>query len=147
MRVYLAGPMRGLPNWNSQAFLQAEERWQAAGWEVVSPYRQEVLLGNDSQMLPEKELNRLARDPAWLRKVIKEDVSWICQCDALALLSGWEMSMGATVELALAQFLGLDTYDAVTMERVTHAHRPWAVASTVTGSWDDVWRGLGQRVV
>jgi hypothetical protein len=147
MRIYLAGPMRGLPQWNCQAFIEAESRWMKEGWEVISPYRQDVLLGNDSRVLSDRELNRLAQDQGWLRKVIKEDVSWICECDALGLIPGWERSLGATVEVALAQFLGLDIYDALSMERVVINHRPWALIPTDIGSWDDVWRGLGQRVV
>lgn len=36
-RVYIAGPMTGLPDFNFPAFHAAAAAWRAAGWEVFNP--------------------------------------------------------------------------------------------------------------
>ncbi|MHB1850453.1 MAG: DUF4406 domain-containing protein, partial [Acidimicrobiales bacterium] len=36
-RIYIAGPMRGVKDWNFPAFDAARDLLVAAGWEVVSP--------------------------------------------------------------------------------------------------------------
>lgn len=37
MRVYIAGPMTGLPEYNFPAFHAAAKAWRDAGWEVLNP--------------------------------------------------------------------------------------------------------------
>ena len=60
-----------------------------------------------------------------LRHAIMSDIACIFHADAIALLPEWETSSGATVELALAQFLGLPVYDAETMHQVFPPVKPW----------------------
>lgn len=36
-RLYLAGPMTGLPDFNYPAFHAAAAAWRAAGWTVANP--------------------------------------------------------------------------------------------------------------
>lgn len=123
MFVYIAGPMRGIENWNMEAFDQAESRWRAAGHHVLSPARIcrafNYEIGNDQKV-----------DSAHLKHVMLSDVASILRADALALLPGWENSVGSTVELALAQFLGMPVFDAQTMNMLHLATRPWTYAYT-----------------
>lgn len=127
MRVYIAGPMRGLPDWNFPAFDAAEERWRAAGHIAFSPAQVDRALkyGPDQ--------NTEVCD-IHLRHVINLDVACIMVADAIALLPGWENSCGTTVELALAQFLGLPVYDAVSMERIYPTLKPWSVCQQILAS-------------
>jgi len=117
MRVYIAGPMRGLPGWNFPAFDAAEERWRASGHTAFSPAQVDRAL----KYGPEQ-----GESPDHLRHVINVDITCIMAADALALLPGWENSRGATVELALAQFLGLPIYCAVRMELLDVCPVPWS---------------------
>lgn len=119
MRVYIAGPMRGLPNWNFPAFDAAEERWRAAGHIAFSPAQVDRAL----KYGPEQNTEVCG---VHLRHVINMDVACIMAADALALLPGWENSKGTTVELALAQFLGLPIYCAVRMELLDICPIPWS---------------------
>lgn len=116
MKIYLAGPMRGLPDWNFAAFDAAEKRWRAAGHQPFSPAQVDRVL----QYGPAQ-----GEDQSHLRHVMQMDLACLFAADAIALLLGWERSTGATVELALAQFLGLPVYDALTMERINPRGRPW----------------------
>ena len=103
-RVYIAGKMRGLPQYNFPAFRKYTAEWRAAGWEVVSPAEMDENIGfTENNPEPTKE---------FLKDAIKRDVLAILECDALALIPGWEGSKGVRVEIALADFLDISIYCA-----------------------------------
>ena len=117
MKIYIAGPMRGCPNWNFEAFDRAKIVWERGGHQVFSPAGVDRALGYSQG---QHENNHTG-----LRHVITMDVACICASDYIGLLSGWEHSSGATVEVALAQFLDLPVYDAITMEKISLDVNPW----------------------
>jgi hypothetical protein len=174
-RVYIIGPMRGKPDWNRPAFAAAEARWRAAGWTVFSPAYTLSLLDHDPSDDPARPGSRYRQqDRTHLNHALQVDLACIYAADAVAVLPGWQASMGGTVEVALAQFLGLDLYDAETMQAVIPPKTPWAAIDALqTGlsrawgvmnphdeklpnsgelfadpeahaDWADVWRGLGR---
>lgn len=112
MRIYLCGPMRGLPNFGFDRFDAAAARLRALGHEVFSPAELDRQAGfNETTDEP---------SPAFLREAMERDVIAICRfCDTIALLPGWEQSQGVKVELAVAKFLGLRVIDAETLEEVS----------------------------
>jgi hypothetical protein len=124
--VYLAGPMRGLQHWNADAFDRAAAAWVTEGWTVVNPVETDRLGGFDPRQGTPEELKIKGHDNVWLRSVMTEDLAAVLRVEALALLPGWEKSMGATVEVALAQFLGLPLFSAVTMMRLRPRSVPWS---------------------
>lgn len=112
LKVYLAGPMRGLPHFNFPAFMRAAENLRAAGYEVFNPAeRDEADFGKVAAPLGDE--HTFARDvglttDALRRRVFQADTEFICRHAAgVALLSGWERSKGACAEKALAEALGL----------------------------------------
>ena len=143
MKIYIAGPMRSLPGWNFAEFDAAEQRWRAAGHQPFSPAAADRALG----YTPEYggDMNRL------LRHVITLDVVTILAADAIALLPGWEMSAGTTVELALALFLDLPVYDAVTMSRIYPDKKPWRYLPRArppeddAKEWEEAWARLREK--
>lgn len=111
MKIYLAGPMRGYPDDNREAFAKARERLRGRGHVVFCPHaieRATYVDGNGS-----------------LLHSIKSDLLCIEHAEAIALLPGWEGSCGATLELAYAQFLGMPVYDAMTMKEMNPVRCPW----------------------
>lgn len=116
MKVYIAGPMRGLVNWNFEAFDLARTRWREKGHLVFCPAQL-------VRALQYSEGTGEERDHC--THAIQVDFACIYASDAIALLPGWERSRGATAELALAQFLGLRIFDAVTMVEVFPPKCPW----------------------
>jgi hypothetical protein len=96
-RVYIAGPMTGLPEWNFPAFHKAAARWREAGWDVVNPA--ECFNGDTS--LP-------------YREYVKEDIKALATCQAVAMLEGWDgpNARGSVWEREIALTLGLVVYDA-----------------------------------
>lgn len=90
MRVYLAGPMRGIAELNFPAFHAMAAKLRAAGHHVFNPADTGEPVG------------WTIRDFAFV------DLAWICNhAEAIALLPGWRDSKGATAEHATAVWLGL----------------------------------------
>jgi|DewCreStandDraft_4_1066084.scaffolds.fasta_scaffold125784_2 hypothetical protein len=105
-RIYIAGPMTGMPEHNFPAFHAAAERFRKAGWHVANPA--ENFHGRTD--LPR---------PAYLRA----DVALLAQCDAIALLPGWDRSEGATLEAVIAAEIGLAFFDAFSGEQMEEPPR------------------------
>jgi hypothetical protein len=111
--IYIAGPMRGRPNWNYDAFSKAERDLKAVGWSVVNPatldenYEDTKGLGKPEDFDP--NTNGYHKDVN--RRIMRRDVTVICdRCDAIYMLEGWETSRGACAEFYLSSAIGLDIY-------------------------------------
>lgn len=89
MKTYLAGPMTGHPDLNFPLFHAEAKRLRATGHDVVNP----------------AEINV---DPAkgW-EDCMRADISALVTCEAIAMLPGWQLSRGATLEHHIATALGL----------------------------------------
>ena len=111
MRLYLAGPMRGIPEFNFPAFHAAAARLRAQGHMVFNPAEKD----NERHGINFAEGNTAgsieqARDQHGfsLRVALGEDLDWICEhAEGIALLPGWELSNGARAEWATAVALSL----------------------------------------
>ena len=110
MKIYLAGPMRGHPNFNFPAFDMAAERLRAQGHEVFSPADHDrESIGADSLINETGDEDQLARETHYtINDALAADTTYICRhAQAVALLPGWEKSTGAQAERALAVALHL----------------------------------------
>jgi hypothetical protein len=90
MRVYIAGPMSGLPDFNYPAFFTAEEELRGAGHQPVNPAR----LWNGCE------------SPTWA-DYMRRGIEDVLTCEGIALLPGWGRSQGARLERKVAKALGL----------------------------------------
>jgi hypothetical protein len=112
MKVYLSGPMRGIPYYNFPAFDDAatviEQNYD---YSVISPADCDRNEGFDPFKLPkDTDWSRFPEGKLKFRQVAMRDLHHVCECDAICLLPGWERSMGAKAELAVAQWLGLKVF-------------------------------------
>lgn len=89
-RIYIAGPMTGVPDLNFPAFNAAAARLRAAGHEVVNP----------AEINPDPGMS-------WV-DCMRRDIPALCTCEAIAMLPGWGQSKGATLEHFIAMKLELD---------------------------------------
>jgi hypothetical protein len=109
-RIYIAGPMRGYPQFNFPAFDAARDAWAARGWDVVSPADMDRQLDGLNEATPTPDTNHS------FAHYMRRDISVLLTVDAVAFLPGWEASTGANVEKVVAQALALELYDALTYE-------------------------------
>ena len=102
--VYLAGPMRGYKDYNFPAFDRAERILRNKGYHPVSPAAMDRLFEGWGAAPPEG----IAFTPQDCKRFILRDLVALMDCDAICCLPGWQDSKGAKLEVALAQFLGLE---------------------------------------
>lgn len=89
-KIYLAGPMSGLPNFNYPAFHAAAARLRAMGHTVLNP--------------AENPTPPCGTWQAYMRMALAQ----LVQCECIVLLPGWADSKGALIERKLAQVLGME---------------------------------------
>lgn len=107
-RIYLAGPMKGIKNFNFTKFDVEAYKLRKQGWEVFSPADNDrEQWGKDDKWMPTPDnMDDIKYD---LRDILGQDLAWICRyADAIAMLPNWELSRGAIAEHALATALGLE---------------------------------------
>lgn len=110
MKIYVAGPMRGYPEFNFPAFHSAAAMLRKEGHEIFSPAErdQEVHGEEFAKKYKTGSLEEASKDGFSLRRALGDDLAWICQqADGIYLLKGWEKSKGANAEKATAEALGL----------------------------------------
>ena len=105
-KIYIAGPMRGILFYNFPAFDDAAKFLAWLGWEVINPAQLDRDVGFDAM--------KLDADSDWHQDppdfdfagCIERDIEAVKKCDAIYLLKGWENSVGANAEKALAEWVG-----------------------------------------
>jgi hypothetical protein len=95
MRLYIAGPMTGVRDYNYPAFKATAQAWRECGWDVLDPAEK---FGGRTDLPYEV--------------YIKASVIDVLACEAIAVLPGWEASRGAALEVHIGQVLGYPVYDA-----------------------------------
>ena len=109
MRLYLAGAMRSIPEFNFPAFFKGAAWLRSLGHEVFSPAENDIRLYGDviyKSRLGNESLSDIGFD---LRRALGEDLEWICKhAEGVALLPRWEGSKGACAEKAVADALNLE---------------------------------------
>lgn len=88
-RVYIAGPMTGLPGYNFDAFNAKAAELRAEGWHVENPAEHGHI------------------DGAGWADYLRWDISRIATCGSIFLLPGWSASKGATLEVLIGKALGV----------------------------------------
>lgn len=91
IRIYVSGPMSGLPDLNFPAFHAAALALRGMGFEVANPAEHE------------------APGLTWTQ-YLRRDIVLLMDCDAVALLPGYMDSKGAMLELTIAQALGMEIH-------------------------------------
>jgi hypothetical protein len=89
MKIYIAGPMTGIPEYNFPAFNAAAARLRAEGHEVINP----------AEIVTDTTV-------PW-EACMRADIRELVACDAIYLLPGFEGSRGARLERHIALELGM----------------------------------------
>lgn len=110
-RVYLAGPMSGLPDYNLAAFRYASRFLrEVSGLHVYNPHEADAELdGFDA-----------TRDEALPhRHYMRRDLAWITEhADAVVVLPGWQDSRGARLEVHAAMVCDIPVLRYADLERI-----------------------------
>lgn len=102
-RIYIAGPMRGIPEFNFPRFHAVTQAFRANGHEVFSPAERDserhggvnIAAGNKAGCIEQAT----TMHGFSLRDALNDDLHYICtRAEVVALLPGWEKSDGAQAE-------------------------------------------------
>lgn len=101
MRLYLAGPMRGFPKYNFDAFETEAIRLRTAGYEVISPSEINIQDGMDytSEETVEATVRRDANGLPDEEYYLERDFKALETCEGIALIAGWANSSGVRQEI------------------------------------------------
>lgn len=107
MRVYIAGPMTGLPDFNRAAFKVEAARLEDAGHVAVDPSTTDPRHAGPCLGGPvvskRDHAGHLHHYGCWLRASLARMLT----CRRVVMLPGWEASNGATLEHAIATASGM----------------------------------------
>ena len=106
MKIYIAGPMTGYDQWNFPAFFKLEESLLKLGYRVVNPAHNDgptLELALESAGEPERPNN------SW-NWYMKRDLPHLLECDAICVLPNWQKSKGASLEVQVANAIGVPVY-------------------------------------
>lgn len=90
MKIYLSGPMTGIPEFNHPAFNATTSALREKGFDVINP----------AEVNPDLSMS-------W-ENCIRKDIKALLDCDAIALMPGWESSRGVHLELHIAHRVGIE---------------------------------------
>jgi nucleoside 2-deoxyribosyltransferase len=88
-RIYVSGPMTGMPGLNKPAFDQAAATLSRAGFAAINPAQNGV------------------PDTAPWQEHMRVDIAMLTGCDGVATLPGHIASKGARLEVHIARQLGM----------------------------------------
>jgi len=97
-RIYISGPMTGIPEHNFPAFNAEADRLRALGYDVVNPV----------------DLNPVEAQHSW-HECLRNDLKELLDCDTIAMLDGWMDSNGAHLEMHVAHRVGIKVIEARTI--------------------------------
>ena len=87
--IYISGGITGVENYRER-FDEAEKLFTEMGWSVCNPAKR----------------NSPYKNKPW-EWYMKRCIKWLCGCDIVYMLEGWENSVGAYLEHFLAEILHL----------------------------------------
>lgn len=102
MKIYIAGPMTGVKEFNYPAFKQAAEEIRANGHTVYSPAEIVPPFPDFAKSLGKRGL--------WIW-YMKKAIRFLLKADVIILLPGWKTSAGAMIEKWLAEALDYKVYE------------------------------------
>lgn len=102
MRLYLAGPMSGIEQFNFPAFYEAAATLRAAGHDIVSPAEMDADDGIDGEAMASEDGDATKLSLTWAQ-LLSRDVLILGDetehaVDGIVFLPGWTASRGAKLE-------------------------------------------------
>lgn len=125
-KVYISGPMRGIPYFNFPLFDEVKDYFLNLGWTVFSPADHDRELGHDGLSSgDERDVAELLGAPkgtlADQRAFARWDLDRILEADLVVLLPGWTQSVGATAEHAVAKWVRVPTTTWILIQEFGYA--------------------------
>lgn len=102
-KLYIAGPVTGMPNQNRAMFNKVSKKLRAMGYSVINPLDLDAVKTKNKKIM------------AW-EDYLRRDIPYLCKCTGIVFLRDWNKSRGANLEWKIAAGLNMpmlywgDTY-------------------------------------
>jgi nucleoside 2-deoxyribosyltransferase len=110
-RIYLSGPITGMPDQNKHAFREAQLFYENLGFEVDNPHE----IGAALLAIDITEQGTIPAEKDYMAS----DIMFLSKCNLMAVLPGFERSLGASFEIAFASAYGIPIVEAYTNNPLT----------------------------
>ena len=149
MKLYMAGPMSGIPQFNYPAFLGAAELLRKQGFDVYCPAEMDSPELQAAAMASTTgNFTDLGDTGETWGDMLAEDVKLIAdEVDGVVLLNGWQNSRGARLEAFVALQLQKPVFElseGVGPEDAIPVHIAMHIISNYTVTQGDVSRSTGE---
>ena len=111
--AYLAGPMRGILEYNFPEFRRQTAWLRGEGWQVFSPAERDE---NDPDIDHTEDVAGWTGSRG-LDYFMAHDLKAVCEMDAVICLPGWEESQGARLETVTAVEIGHPVFEIIKDDR------------------------------
>ena len=101
--AYIAGPMRGIKDFNFPAFDAVAKAAREGGYTIYSPAEHDRESGFDET---QNDLEGFD-----LKAALRWDIEAILKSDEILLLPNWRASSGVAIELVVARAIGIPVYE------------------------------------
>jgi hypothetical protein len=102
-KIYISGPITGMPNLNREAFEQEAERIRTMGNTPINPH---LFCKGIEESYPWDTMTEDQQWRAYMVQCIRVMHCW--EIDAIHLLPGWENSRGAVIEEMIAEAMNIE---------------------------------------
>ena len=150
MKIYISGKIGEMviSDKTREKFEKAEKRLKAEGHEVINP------ACHDFQVMVTTWVDAIVDsgfDQDYYAETLLQDLDWLKKCDAIYLLSDYQDSPGALVELAFARAIGIDIIYEDVEAHVAALKEKLAVLNSIATEYggrtlDNIIDGIGHRV-
>ena len=106
MKIFISGPMRGIPYYGFPAFDAAKAAFEAAGFDVVTPADLDRAAGFDAMALP-ADTDWNAEGGFDIRAAMRRNIDALLDADGVVFLEGWGGSLGCNIERLIADRLNM----------------------------------------
>ncbi len=117
MKCYIAGPMRGVEEYNYPEFMRVAKVLRDIGYEVFNPAEMDIAKDSEDYTVLTIDQQNQTDSPARRRKFARRDLEVLLyelraeDGDILMTLENWEFSGGANAEVAVAHWVSLPVMD------------------------------------
>jgi hypothetical protein len=108
VRLYISGPITGLPDLNKPLFVAASAALRSIGHQVLNPHDVCTILDKHQCQRPCHPSEELL---PWAEYLRADLIAMLQLADGLAMLPDWESSRGACLERHVAEALGMEVRD------------------------------------
>ena len=106
MKIYIAGPMTGIKDFNFPLFFETEEKLKELGYETLNPATND---GANLETAIQNAISASDNGATW-SSYMRRDLYSLSLSDAVCVLPDWKSSKGATLEVHVAEALGIPIY-------------------------------------